>query len=100
MGESGPKAYSSFFFFLLWISYIGLSIWKYGNNDVSIVGQVIVVSVVIPIIFVLMVIFALFRQALLISKEYIGQEGFWGLFIAGLVIFGRLLIYFGFQWEW
>jgi len=99
-GESGPKAYSSFFFFLLWIFYIGLSIWKYGNLDVSIGGQIVAVSIVIPAIMVLMVIFAMSRQALLISKEYIGQEGFWGLFAAGLVIFGRFVVYFGIQYQW
>jgi len=99
-GDADPKAYSSFFFFLLWIFYIALSVWKYGNQSVSLIGQAVAVLIVIPIIMVLMVCFALCRQALIISKEFIGEEGFWGLFIAGLIIFGRMGVFFGFQYQW
>ncbi|CAE8638402.1 unnamed protein product [Polarella glacialis] len=98
-GPSHAKIYSSFFLVLLWLSYISLSTWKYSNPDASISSQVIAVCASFPLIGLLVLGFAGFRMALSVSKKYIGEEGFWGIFVALLVLGLRLLIFFTFQFQ-
>eukprot|EP00927_Polykrikos_kofoidii_P061687 TRINITY_DN5651_c0_g1_i2.p1 TRINITY_DN5651_c0_g1~~TRINITY_DN5651_c0_g1_i2.p1 ORF type:complete len:810 (-),score=144.37 TRINITY_DN5651_c0_g1_i2:127-2508(-) len=96
-GPSDIKASSSFLLFLLWVSYIGLQIWKTSNPDASVGRQLIAFLILVPIIFVLMILFLLFLQVLKVSKKYIGEEGFWGIFVAACLISLRIVVFFMFQ---
>jgi len=98
-GPSDVKAYSSFLLILLWFSYLAVSIWKFQNSDVSAGEQVMVLALTVPAILSLLAIFAAIRVALRISKEYIGEEGFWGILVAISVILCRVAILFMFQWQ-
>jgi len=97
-GPSDPKACSSFLMVMLWLTYIVLSIWKTidSNSDAASM-QVIVIAVCIPVLSLCMVIFLILLQILKISREYIGEEGFWGIFVASLVIGMRILFFIMFQ---
>lgn len=96
-GASDPKACSSFLLVLLWVSYIGLSIWKADNKSADITQQVIAILVLVPIISVLMILFLIMLQVLKFSKKYIGEEGFWGIFAAVCVLGLRAVVFFMFQ---
>eukprot|EP00442_Polarella_glacialis_P025610 CAMPEP_0115132222 /NCGR_PEP_ID=MMETSP0227-20121206/53607_1 /TAXON_ID=89957 /ORGANISM="Polarella glacialis, Strain CCMP 1383" /LENGTH=768 /DNA_ID=CAMNT_0002537939 /DNA_START=9 /DNA_END=2315 /DNA_ORIENTATION=- len=98
-GPNGIKAYSSFLLLLLWVSYIGLSTWKYSNRDAAIDFQVLMVAASFPVIALCILAFAGVRLALRISKDYIGEEGFWGIFVALSVIGLRLIGFFLFQMQ-
>jgi len=98
-GAADPKACSSFLLFLLWVSYIGLSVWKVGNKDADITEQIVAIVMLFPIISFLMVLFLGLLQVLRISKKYIGEEGFWGIFAAVCVLGLRALIFFMFQMD-
>jgi len=99
-GQSDTKAYSSFFFFLLWAFYIALSVWKITTQTEDIMWQAMSVVVSVVAIFASMVIFGLFRRLLKVSKRYIGEEGFWGIIVACLIIGGRMLVFLVFQYQW
>mmetsp|Transcript_50166 Transcript_50166/g.119435 ORF Transcript_50166/g.119435 Transcript_50166/m.119435 type:complete len:827 (-) Transcript_50166:82-2562(-) len=97
-GDPDMKACSSFLLFLLWVFYIGLSIWKSetpGSDDFA--KQAAAIGVVVPLILVLMVLFVLLLQVLKISRRYIGEESFWGIFVAFCVIAVRMLVFVWFQ---
>eukprot|EP00929_Paragymnodinium_shiwhaense_P052139 TRINITY_DN2612_c0_g4_i2.p1 TRINITY_DN2612_c0_g4~~TRINITY_DN2612_c0_g4_i2.p1 ORF type:complete len:562 (+),score=136.93 TRINITY_DN2612_c0_g4_i2:39-1724(+) len=97
-GEANVKAVSSFLLILLWVTYIGLQIWKSGpGQGADLAMQATAVALCIPLIMVLMVLFLGFLQVLRISKRYIGEEGFWGIFIAACFIGVRLIVFFMFQ---
>ncbi|CAJ1342515.1 unnamed protein product [Effrenium voratum] len=98
-GPEDAKAYSSFLLVVLWMSYIGLSVWKFENMEAPLTQDLMVLGVCIPLVGVVMMIFAAIRLLLKISKEYIGEEGFWGIFIAIGVVGLRFAILFLFQWQ-
>uniref|UniRef100_A0A7S2I1U0 Calx-beta domain-containing protein n=1 Tax=Zooxanthella nutricula TaxID=1333877 RepID=A0A7S2I1U0_9DINO len=98
-GPSDPKAYSSFLLISLWFLYIALSVWKFMTGTEELTKQILALSISIPVIVVLMIMFAVLLQALKISKKYIGEEGFWGIFISICVVGGRMAIFFVFQNE-
>uniref|UniRef100_A0A7S4Q7C8 Calx-beta domain-containing protein n=1 Tax=Alexandrium monilatum TaxID=311494 RepID=A0A7S4Q7C8_9DINO len=99
-GRPDTKAYSSFFLFLLWATYITLSVWQIVTKNEDGTAQILSMVAALLAIGVLMVVFGFFRQLLKISKDYIGEEGFWGIFVASLIIGGRMLIFFMFQYQW
>jgi solute carrier family 8 (sodium/calcium exchanger) len=99
-GPPDAKAYSSFFLILLWLFYIGLSCWQISTENNNVITQLVVMALSVPAIAIFMLIFSMLLQLLKWSKQYIGEEGFWGIFIASVVIFGRMLIYAAFQYEW
>jgi len=99
-GAEDAKAYSSFFLFLLWMFYLALSVWKYSSGGDDIMPQILSVLLGVLAIAFLMVVFGLLRQLLKVSKRHIGEEGFWGIFAASLVIGGRVLIFLTFQYQW
>jgi len=96
-GARDPKAYSSALLFFLWIIYIGLSVWKIRNPNASTHAQLIAVALAVPILLLLMVIFAVLFRLLDVTKQYIGEDGSWALFGAFCVIGGRMVIFFVFQ---
>lgn len=98
-GPSDPKACSSFLLILLWVSYIGLSMWKVENKDADIMEQIIAILLMVPIICGLMALFLVLLQVMKISKKYIGGEGFWGIFAAICVLGLRALVFFLFQMQ-
>eukprot|EP00931_Biecheleriopsis_adriatica_P106378 TRINITY_DN8083_c0_g1_i1.p1 TRINITY_DN8083_c0_g1~~TRINITY_DN8083_c0_g1_i1.p1 ORF type:complete len:777 (+),score=143.21 TRINITY_DN8083_c0_g1_i1:29-2359(+) len=98
-GPSDAKAYSSFLLILLWLSYIGLSTWKFQNMEAPLEQDLLMLSLAIPIIATVLAIFGGIRVALRISKDYIGEEGFWGVFVSLIVVGARLLVLFMFQWQ-
>jgi Ca2+/Na+ antiporter len=98
-GHPEMKAYSSFMLMLLWAFYIALTIWKTNAGDVGIWQQSLALGLAMPVFVFIMFLFAACRKALLISKKYIGEEGFWGIFVATGIIGGRLLIYGVFQYS-
>mmetsp|Transcript_104750 Transcript_104750/g.337678 ORF Transcript_104750/g.337678 Transcript_104750/m.337678 type:complete len:499 (+) Transcript_104750:943-2439(+) len=99
-GPADPKAYSSCLLILLWLFYIGLSTWKLMTKTEDATTQILAVAISIPVIMVLMLLFAALMKTLKLSKKNIGEEGVWGLFIATFVIIARILVYFAFQWQW
>mmetsp|Transcript_99297 Transcript_99297/g.263903 ORF Transcript_99297/g.263903 Transcript_99297/m.263903 type:complete len:760 (-) Transcript_99297:220-2499(-) len=99
-GESDTKAYSSFFLFLLWAAYITLSVWQIVSETADTTMQIMSLVIAMAVIGVLMVLFACFRQLLKISQKYIGEEGFWGIFVAMMIIGGRMLVFLMFQYQW
>ncbi|CAK9057164.1 unnamed protein product, partial [Durusdinium trenchii] len=98
-GPVDAKAYSSFLLVILWLSYIGLSVWKFENMEAPLTQDLMVLGLCIPLVAVALMIFALIRFALKVSKEYIGEEGFWGIFIAIGIVGLRFAILFIFQWQ-
>lgn len=96
-GAADSKACSSFLLVLLWVSYIALQIWKADNPTADIVQQMIGLLVLIPVISTLMVIFLIMLQVLRFSKKYIGEEGFWGIFAAVVVLSLRAMVFIMFQ---
>jgi len=96
-GPPDMKATSSFLLVMLWLAYVGLQVWKSGQPDATVVAQVVAVLFTIPILIVLMVIFLILLQVLKVSKRYIGEEGFWGIFIAVCLIGLRMLVFLMFQ---
>lgn len=99
-GPSDTKAYSSFFLFLLWAAYITLSVWQIVTKANDGIKQILSMVFALLVIAFLMVVFAFFRQLLKVSKKYIGEEGFWGIFVAWLIIGGRMLVFLMFQYQW
>lgn len=99
-GDSDPKAYSSFLLILLWFFYISLSIWKLITMTDDARTQIIAVVIALHVVVVLMILFAFTLQALKFSKRFIGEEGFWGIFVAAGVIIGRIVFFLMFQFEW
>eukprot|EP00434_Breviolum_minutum_P026894 symbB.v1.2.023775.t1/scaffold2200.1/size85926/2 len=98
-GPVDAKAYSSFLLVILWLSYIGLSVWKFENMEAPLTQDLMILGLCIPLVAVALLIFALIRFALKVSKEYIGEEGFWGIFIAIGIVGIRFAILFIFQWQ-
>lgn len=98
-GPVDAKAYSSFLLVVLWLSYIGLSVWKFENMEAPLTQDLMILGLCIPLVAVALLIFALIRFALKLSKEYIGEEGFWGIFIAIGIVGIRFAILFIFQWQ-
>lgn len=96
-GTAIPKACSSFLLCLLWVSYIGLSVWKTGNKNADLIEQLLALLCLVPFIVIMMILFLIFLRVLAFSKKYIGEEGFWGLFAAASVIGIRVFILFVFQ---
>jgi solute carrier family 8 (sodium/calcium exchanger) len=96
-GPSDPKSCSSFLLVLLWIIYIALSIWKTTEKDATIVTQVVALLLCFPIMVFCMIIFMILLQVLKISRKYIGDEGFWGIFVATCLIGGRMFFFLIFQ---
>jgi len=96
-GPSDPKAYSSFLLITLWFFYIALSIWKLSSKTDDVQTQIIAIVAGLHIIVVLVILFAILLKALKVSKKYIGEEGFWGIFVAAFVIGGRILVFLSFQ---
>mmetsp|Transcript_15633 Transcript_15633/g.35935 ORF Transcript_15633/g.35935 Transcript_15633/m.35935 type:complete len:827 (+) Transcript_15633:134-2614(+) len=97
-GDPDMKACSSFLLFLLWLFYIGLSIWKSetpGSDDFA--KQAAAIGMVIPMIIFLMMLFGLLLQVLKISRRYIGEDSFWGIFIAVGVLCVRMMVFVWFQ---
>merc|ERR1719230_1787947 len=80
-GPPDMKATSSFLLIMLWVTYIALQIWKSGAQDASITDQVVAVTICVPVLLLLMFIFLALLQVLKISKKYIGESGFWGIFV-------------------
>jgi len=98
-GPSDPKAYTSFLLFLLWVCYIALSIWKYISKTEDLGKQAMAIGIAVPVVITCMILFALFLKALKISKKYIGEEGFWGIFVAACVVGGRMLVFMVFEYQ-
>jgi len=98
-GPVDAKAYSSFLLVLIWLSYIGLSTWKFQNMEAPLTTDIMMLALAVPIIGTIMAIFAGIRIALKISKDYIGEEGFWGIFVSLIVVGLRLAVLFMFQWQ-
>jgi len=98
-GPVDTKAYSSFLLVVLWLSYIGLSVWKYQNIDAPLTQDLMMLGLTIPMVGVVMMIFATIRFLLKLSKEYIGEEGFWGIFVAIGIVGLRFAVLFIFQWQ-
>lgn len=96
-GSSAVKAYSSCTMILLWMSYLGLSTWKFSNKDADIVEQVTALTLAFPVVGGLIGIFAAIRVALRISKDYIGEEGFWGILVTLVMIALRIIFLMMFQ---
>eukprot|EP00930_Biecheleria_cincta_P099142 TRINITY_DN90788_c0_g1_i1.p1 TRINITY_DN90788_c0_g1~~TRINITY_DN90788_c0_g1_i1.p1 ORF type:complete len:787 (+),score=135.07 TRINITY_DN90788_c0_g1_i1:29-2389(+) len=96
-GSDSVKAYSSCLLMLLWLSYIGLSTWKFSNPDASLGMQVAALGLAIPVIATVIGIFGTIRILLRISKDYIGEEGFWGILVTLLMIVIRLVFLMMFQ---
>eukprot|EP00933_Yihiella_yeosuensis_P040456 TRINITY_DN34767_c0_g1_i3.p1 TRINITY_DN34767_c0_g1~~TRINITY_DN34767_c0_g1_i3.p1 ORF type:complete len:798 (+),score=168.11 TRINITY_DN34767_c0_g1_i3:197-2590(+) len=92
-GPDGPKAYSSCLFVLLWLSYIGLSTWKYSTPSAGWGESFMMLGLTIPAIAFIILSFAGLRLILRISKDYIGEEGFWGIFV-GITVFSIRALYF------
>mmetsp|Transcript_72329 Transcript_72329/g.161921 ORF Transcript_72329/g.161921 Transcript_72329/m.161921 type:complete len:662 (-) Transcript_72329:107-2092(-) len=99
-GQSDTKAYSSFFLILLWFAYLTLSVWQIVTQPSDVTMQILSMVIALVVIGVMMVMFALFRQLLKVSKKYIGEEGFWGIFVAMCIIGGRMVIFLMFQYTW
>eukprot|EP00930_Biecheleria_cincta_P074981 TRINITY_DN6217_c0_g2_i1.p1 TRINITY_DN6217_c0_g2~~TRINITY_DN6217_c0_g2_i1.p1 ORF type:complete len:796 (+),score=164.54 TRINITY_DN6217_c0_g2_i1:70-2457(+) len=98
-GPSDIKAYSSCLLVLLWLTYLGLSTWKFSSPDASLGEQFAALGLAIPAVMTMMGIFAAIRIALRLSKDYIGEEGFWGIFITFLLIGFRIGFLMMFQME-
>ena len=96
-GPPDMKATSSFLLVMLWITYIGLQIWKSGAQDATATDMVVAICVCIPALLLLMAIFLGLLQVLKISKKYIGESGFWGIFVCVSLIGLRMVIFFMFQ---
>eukprot|EP00930_Biecheleria_cincta_P016957 TRINITY_DN13615_c0_g2_i1.p1 TRINITY_DN13615_c0_g2~~TRINITY_DN13615_c0_g2_i1.p1 ORF type:complete len:790 (+),score=166.92 TRINITY_DN13615_c0_g2_i1:75-2444(+) len=96
-GPDNVKAYSSCTMILLWLSYLGLSTWKFSNKDASLGEQLIALGLAFPAIGALIGIFAMIRVALRISKDYIGEEGFWGILVTSVLISLRIVFLMMFQ---
>lgn len=98
-GPSDPKAYSSALLIMLWALYIGLSVWSVSTQTEDFGTQLMVIGISLPVLAIGMFLYALMRQALRLSKKYIGEEGFWGVFVAAIIIGGRMVIFFAFQYQ-
>mmetsp|Transcript_41930 Transcript_41930/g.115634 ORF Transcript_41930/g.115634 Transcript_41930/m.115634 type:complete len:799 (+) Transcript_41930:59-2455(+) len=96
-GPSDFKATSSFLLVILWVFYIGLQIWKAGQEGDDPVQDIIAILTVVPALVVLMIIFLILLQVLKVSKKYIGQEGFWGIFVAICLLGIRMVVFLMFQ---
>jgi len=96
-GPDNVKAYSSCTMILFWLSYLGLSTWKFSNADASLGEQVFALALAFPAIGTLIGIFASIRVALRISKDYIGEEGFWGILVTSVLITLRMVFLLMFQ---
>jgi len=94
---SDSKACSSFFMVMLWVFYIGLSIWKSssGVEDWGVLIMAIVICV--PVIIALLIFFGLMLQLLRLSKDYIGEEGFVGIAVASAIVILRGVYFLMFQ---
>eukprot|EP00930_Biecheleria_cincta_P074980 TRINITY_DN6217_c0_g1_i1.p1 TRINITY_DN6217_c0_g1~~TRINITY_DN6217_c0_g1_i1.p1 ORF type:complete len:819 (+),score=170.68 TRINITY_DN6217_c0_g1_i1:207-2459(+) len=98
-GPADIKAYSSALLIVLWLTYLGLSTWKFSSKDASLGEQMIALGLAAPAVMAVMGIFASIRVALKISKDYIGEEGFWGILITTLLIGLRIGFLLMFQME-
>mmetsp|Transcript_9069 Transcript_9069/g.22638 ORF Transcript_9069/g.22638 Transcript_9069/m.22638 type:complete len:814 (-) Transcript_9069:102-2543(-) len=98
-GPSDVKAYSSFLLVMLWFFYIALSVWKLMTKTEDGMKLVAAIGFALPIVLVALFLFSLLLQGLKFSKRFIGEEGFWGLFVAGCIIGGRMFIFFVFQMQ-
>eukprot|EP00929_Paragymnodinium_shiwhaense_P035738 TRINITY_DN19264_c0_g1_i1.p1 TRINITY_DN19264_c0_g1~~TRINITY_DN19264_c0_g1_i1.p1 ORF type:complete len:819 (+),score=189.26 TRINITY_DN19264_c0_g1_i1:108-2564(+) len=98
-GTADIKAVSSFLLIMLWVSYIGLQIWKSNKPNATIVDQALSLCLCVPVIMCLMVVFLVLLQVLKVSKKYIGEQGFWGIFIASCVVGMRMVGFIMFQRE-
>lgn len=98
-GPVDAKAYSSALLILIWLTYLGLSTWKFQNKDATVEEQIMMLGIAAPGIAALILFFAAIRVALRFSKEYIGEGGFWGIFVALIILGLRVLVLVMFQLE-
>lgn len=98
-GEPGSdfKAYSSALMLLLWVFYISLSVWKSVSGTTDWIKMITALVTCIPIIAACMVFFSIMLQLLKLSKDYIGEEGFFGIAIAVSIVVVRALYFLMFQ---
>jgi len=98
-GPSGSdsKACSSFLLVCLWIFYIGLSIWKSVSGVDNWPIQIMAIATCIPVLVLLMIWFGFMLQLLRISKDYIGEEGFFGIAVAVSIMVVRMVYFLMFQ---
>eukprot|EP00930_Biecheleria_cincta_P045906 TRINITY_DN3162_c0_g1_i1.p1 TRINITY_DN3162_c0_g1~~TRINITY_DN3162_c0_g1_i1.p1 ORF type:complete len:751 (-),score=123.11 TRINITY_DN3162_c0_g1_i1:149-2401(-) len=68
-GPVDAKAYSSALLILMWLTYIGLSTWKFQNKDASLDQQIMMLGIAAPGIGALILFFAAIRVALKFSKD-------------------------------
>lgn len=94
---SDSKACSSFLMMLLWVVYIALSVWKSVSKTESALAQVLAILICVPLIMVLMAWFGAMLSLLRVSKEYIGEEGFFGVAIAVTLLSLRTIYFFMFE---
>lgn len=94
---SDSKACSSFLLVLLWFFYISLSVWKSVANVTEWKDQIIALVICVPVIVGLMLFFGLMLQLLRLSKDYIGEEGFFGIAVAFGILTIRAIYFFMFQ---
>jgi solute carrier family 8 (sodium/calcium exchanger) len=94
---SDSKACSSFLLVMLWVFYIALCVWKSVSGVDDWTSQIIAITICIPILILLMAFFGLMLQLLKMSKEYIGEEGFFGIAVAVSILSVRAVYFFMFQ---
>eukprot|EP00929_Paragymnodinium_shiwhaense_P052132 TRINITY_DN2612_c0_g2_i3.p1 TRINITY_DN2612_c0_g2~~TRINITY_DN2612_c0_g2_i3.p1 ORF type:complete len:813 (+),score=192.01 TRINITY_DN2612_c0_g2_i3:180-2618(+) len=97
-GEANTKAVSSFLLIMLWVTYIGLQIWKSGagaNADLTM--QATAIALCIPVLTALMVLFLGLMQVVRLSKHYLSLEGVGVISIGVGFIAVRLIIFFAMQ---
>jgi Ca2+/Na+ antiporter len=95
--NSDSKACSSFLMVLLWVFYIALSAWQTVTKTDSLVSQLLAILICIPVMIALMMFFGVMLVLLRISKEYIGEEGFFGVAVAVSLFSLRAMYFFVFQ---
>lgn len=95
--NSDSKACSSCLMISLWFFYIGLVCWKSFSGADSWAVQIIAIAICVPIIIVLMIFFGIMLQLLNYSRDYIGEEGFFGISVAVAILFLRVVYFIVFQ---
>jgi len=94
---SDSKVCSSFLLALLWFFYIGLCVWKSISNTDDWNTLILAIAMCIPIIIGLMIWFGAMLKLLKVSKEYIGEEGFFGIAVAVGLLSVRAVYFIVFQ---
>jgi len=95
--NSDSKACSSCLMVLLWVFYIGLVVWQSFSGADTWTQQVMAIAVCIPVIIFLMICFGIMLQLLKISRDYIGEEGFFGISVVVTILSLRFVYFIVFQ---